>query len=165
MAPVRFEVVVDLDSRPRIVWDELTDWKGHEDWIPATRVEVHGDDPTAPGTELVAWTGLGRLALEDRMAVTECAWNDEIQSGTCAVTKLGPVLGGRAGFTVEPSPRGTRVVWIEDVTVRRLPRVLGPVVARLGSIGFRLAMWRLDRLLAARHRSGDVPEAARRAQG
>ena len=82
------------------------------------------------------------------MRVTECDWAEETQSGAGEVEKLGPVLRGRAGFTVEPYDRGARVEWIEDVTVRWLPRVLAPAAARLGAMGFKLGMQRLNRMLA-----------------
>jgi len=148
MTPVRFEVAVDFDAPPRTVWDELIDWKGHERWIPATRVELDDDhDPTAVGSTFVAFTGIGPLALEDRMRVTECAWNEDERSGVCEVAKIGPLLGGRAGFTVAPAPSGSRVVWLEDVTVPRLPGLLSPVAARLGALGFRFVMGRLNRRL------------------
>ena len=150
MTDVHFVVTVDFDSSARAVWDELIDWKAHEAWIPATRVEVDGADPTAVGTTFTAWTGFGRLALEDRMRVTQCSWADETQHGSCEVEKLGPVLRGRAGFTVEPSGTGARVEWIEDVTVRWLPRLLAPVAARLGAMGFKIGMRRLNGLLLER---------------
>ena len=151
MTAVRFTVTLDFDASSREVWDELVDWKAHEAWIPATRVEVDGGDPTAVGATFTAWTGFGPLALEDRMRVTECDWADEAQRGVCHVEKLGPVLRGRAGFTVEPANRGTRVEWIEDVTVRWLPRMFAPVAARLGAAGFKFGMQRLNRLLATRN--------------
>ena len=88
MSSVRFAVTVDFDASSRMVWDELVDWKAHEAWIPATRVEVHGDDPTAVGATFTAWTGFGRLALEDRMRVTECGWADETQRGACEVVTI-----------------------------------------------------------------------------
>ena len=40
MATVQFDVVHPFDAPARAVWDELVDWKGHEAWIPATRVAV-----------------------------------------------------------------------------------------------------------------------------
>ena len=145
--PVRFTVEVEFDAPPREVWDQLVDWKGHEAWIPMTRVEVDGDDPTAIGSTFVAWSGPGPLALEDRMRVDTCTWSEDTRSGECEVAKLGPVLRGRAGFTVEPSGGGSTVAWLEDVTVPHLPRFLAPVAAFAGSIGFRFGMWRLGRLL------------------
>ena len=127
------------------------DWRAHEAWIPATRVEVDGDDPTAVGATFTAWTGFGRLALEDRMRVTECDWIDETQRGSCQVEKLGPILKGGASFTVESSGPGARVEWIEDVTVRWLPRFLAPVAAWFGAMGFELSMRRLNRILGERN--------------
>ena len=150
MSAVRFVVSVDFDVAPKVVWDELVDWKAHEAWIPATRMVVDGDDPTAVGTTFTAWTGVGRLALEDRMRVTECSWSDDAQTGSCTVEKLGPVLGGWAGFTVEPRGAGARVAWTEDVTVRWLPRLLAPIASRFGSLGFKLGMRRLNKLLVRR---------------
>ena len=147
MTAVRFDVTVDFDAPPRVVWDALVDWEGHGAWIPATRVEVDGNDPTAVGTTFTGWTGIGKLALEDRMRVQACDWDDDARRGSCEVEKLGPVLTGQAGFTVSPTPGGSRVVWFEDVSVRHLPSVLGPVAARLGALGFKGGMRRLARRL------------------
>ena len=79
------------------------------------------------------------------MEVTECSWDESTTSGTCVVEKLGPLLGGQADFSVTPTAEGSRVIWREDITVRRLPRLLAPVAAQVGALGFRLAMWRLRR--------------------
>ncbi|MGI9625134.1 MAG: SRPBCC family protein [Acidimicrobiales bacterium] len=147
---MQFTVSVDFDAPPRSVWEELVDWEAHGAWIPLTRTEVDGDDPTAVGATFTAWTGVRRLALEDRMRVAECTWNAERESGTCKVDKLGPVLQGSAGFIVAPLAEGTRVEWHEDVSVRYLPRFVAPLAAVLGSIGFRQGMKRLDTLLARR---------------
>ena len=154
MTPVRFEVVVDFDADAALVWEALIDWKGHESWIPATRVEVDSPDPADVGATFTAWTGYRPLLLEDRMKVVECEWNTDDRRGTCAVEKLGPLLFGQAGFTVEPRAQGSRVTWIEDVTVKGLPRVLAPVAARIGATGFRFGMGRLGRLLE--HRAIEV---------
>lgn len=147
-APVRFTVVVDFEAPPKSVWDELVDWEAHGAWIPLTRTEVDGDDPTAIGASFTAWTGVGPLALEDRMRVAECLWEPDSQSGTCRVEKLGPILQGSAGFTVSPLGAGSRVTWDEDVSVRYLPRFLAPLATTVGSVGFKRAMRRLDELLS-----------------
>lgn len=166
MASVYFEVVHPFETPARIVWDELVDWKGHEAWIPATRVEVGAGDPTTPGTQFTAFTGFGPVALQDRMVVTECEWDDESGSGRCEVEKLGPVLRGRAWFTVEPvrtgdgdgngsgdgsgSGSGAVVKWFEDVSVPYVPQFVAPVLNRGGAAGFRLGMKKLARQLATR---------------
>jgi Polyketide cyclase / dehydrase and lipid transport len=154
MAAVRFDVRYHFDAPPRLVWDELVDWAGHGAWIPLTRVDVDLGDPTAAGTTFTAWTGFGRLALEDRMRVAACVWDDDVGRGSCEVDKLGPILRGRAGFTVEHdmSGAGTVLNWFEDVTVPRVPQFLAPVLAGLGASGFRHGMHRLAGLLARRTR-------------
>lgn len=150
MTPVHFVVTSDFDSPAQAVWNELVDWKAHEAWIPATRVELDDDDGAAVGATFTAWTGYGPLALEDRMRVTECTWDPATQRGSCGVEKLGPVLRGRAGFTVAPNGAGARVEWVEDVTVRWLPRFAAPFVSRLSAMGFNFGMRRLNGVLSNR---------------
>jgi hypothetical protein len=147
MAPVRFEVVRRFDAAPRRVWDELVDWPAHGAWIPATRIEGGEGDPDAVGYTFTAWTGWGPLALEDRMRVTRRDWDAATERGACDVEKLGPVLGGGAGFTVRPHGTGSELVWLEDVTVPYLPGFLSPVAAVLGRLGFGLALRSLDKVL------------------
>lgn len=125
----------------------MIDWKRQEAWIPATRIVPPDGEPTAVGATITAYTGYGPLTLEDRMRVTRCSWDDVSSSGSCEVEKLGPVLRGRAGFTVEPEGAGSVVRWLEDVTVPYVPRVAAPVVAAFSAAGFRLGMRRLARLV------------------
>lgn len=149
MADVAFEVPYRFDAPTREVWDALIDWDGHADWIPATRMEVEPGDPTAAGAEFTAITGFGPLALKDRMRVVRCDWDDETSSGDCEVEKIGPVLTGRAGFTVEPAGSGCSLVWIEDVRVPYAPQFLAPVLAFLGARGFSFGMRTLAKRLAS----------------
>ncbi|MDA3037953.1 MAG: SRPBCC family protein [Actinomycetota bacterium] len=147
MANVRFTVRHRFDHPPRIVWDELVDWAAHAAWIPATRVKVEAGDPLAIGARFTAWTGLGPLVLEDRMELVALDWNEGSSSGSCEVAKLGPILTGRAGFTIEPDGTGTMLEWLEDVTVGFLPSFLGPVVGKVGALGFAQGMKRMAKLL------------------
>jgi hypothetical protein len=153
MTPVRFELSRRFDVPARTLWDELVDWPAHGAWIPATSIEgEHGDPtpPTAVGYTFTAWTGFRPVALEDRMRVTRCDWDDAAQVGVCDVEKLGPVLGGAAGFTVRASGAGSTIDWREDVTVPYLPGFLAPVAAFFGRIGFQLALRSLAKVLARR---------------
>jgi hypothetical protein len=147
MARVRFDLQRRFDAPAKRVWDELVDWPGHGAWIPMTTIEGAEGDPTEVGYTFTAWSGVRPLALEDRMRVTECTWDDGRQTGTCAVDKLGPVLGGTAGFTVVPVGGASAVVWREDVTISWLPQFLAPLAAAVGRLGFSLALWSLARLL------------------
>ena len=156
MAHIEFEVHHRFEASPRTVWDELVDWAGHADWIPMTRVEVESGDPTAVGARFTATTGLGRLALPDRMEVLQCSWDDAKATGRCEVAKLGPVLEGRAEFTVRPDGDGAALEWLEDVTVPYTPQVLSPVLGWLGGAGFSAGMRKLAKLLTERSSAIEV---------
>jgi hypothetical protein len=139
VTPVQFELSRRFEVPVRTLWDELVDWPAHGAWIPATSIEGGPGDPTEVGYTFTAWTGIRPLALEDRMRVTRCDWDDGAQVGVCDVEKLGPVLGGAAGFTVRADGVGSAIEWREDVTV-----------PYLGRIGFRLALRSLAKVLARR---------------
>lgn len=150
MANVQFTVVHQFDQPARVVWDDLVDWKGHEEWIPLTRVKVGEGDMTAVGHEFTAWTGMGPLSLEDRMRVTKCDWDPVADGGDCEVEKLGPVLRGRAGFTVTPNGSGSTMEWFEDVTVKFVPQFVAPVINKVAAAGFKQGMKGLAKNLAKR---------------
>jgi hypothetical protein len=84
------------------------------------------------------------------MKVTRCDWDDTAHTGVCDVEKLGPVLGGTAGFTVRSDGSGSVLDWREDVTVPYLPAFVAPVGAFFGRIGFKLALRSLAKVLARR---------------
>ena len=147
-APVSFTVVHNFDQPPREVWDELIDWKGHEQWVPMTRVELGPEPQDQPGATFMAFTGVWKLGLPDNMRVSVLEWDDESASGRCEVEKLGPILSGTAGFTVVPEGDGARVEWIEDVEVKYTPGFAAPIAAKLGAAGFKQGMKRLAKVLA-----------------
>jgi hypothetical protein len=150
MLPVKFELSRRFDVPARVLWDELVDWPGHGKWIPLTTIEDESGDPADVGYTFTAWTGFRPVALEDRMRVTRSDWDETEQTGVCEVEKLGPVLGGTAGFVVHATESGSAIEWREDVTVPYLPAFLAPVGAFFGRIGFGLALRSLAKVLARR---------------
>lgn len=155
-ADVSFTVTHRFDQPPKVVWDEMIDWKGHEDWIPLTTVEIHSEPADEVGGEFTAFTGVWKLGLPDRMRVSRLAWDEASSTGECRVEKLGPVLQGEAGFTVTPDGEGgtegggSVVTWIEDVTVKYVPGPAAGITSRVGAAGFRQAMKSLAKVLARR---------------
>jgi hypothetical protein len=137
----RTRVVFDTDVVLKLpiekAWAELIDWRGHGKWIPMTRVDV---DPTDPN-RFTAWSGIGKLALEDRMLATGMEFDG--MRGTCHVDKLGPVLVGFAELTVTTQGTYTRVKWHEEVTVPFLPGFLSPLVGATSGWFFGYALRRL----------------------
>jgi len=139
---VEFSLSRTLDVTPDRAWALLIDWPGHADWVPMTRVEVDPDNPD----RFTAWSGLGRLALEDRMQVRDIDHDSDIRR--CVVDKLGPILVGEAEFSVAAGPSGVTsiVTWREDVHVPYLPRVLTGIVGRIGAALFSQSLRRMARV-------------------
>lgn len=150
MTPIQFTVTHEFAQSPQVVWDEMVDWPAHGNWIPATRVEIDEGDPHAVGGKFTGYTGYGPATLVDHMVITEFVFDSATGIGRCEVDKLGPVLKGKAGFTVQPSDVGTELEWFEDVTVPYLPGFLAPIVSKLSALGFAQGMRRLGKLLDRR---------------
>ena len=139
---VAFELSRIVPMAPEQAWRRLTDWQSHGEWIPLTRVEIDAADPD----HFTAWSGIGRLALEDRMQLIE--QTDHDLGRRARIAKLGPLLIGEAEFSVsEGISSGTAVVqWREAVAVPYLPRVLAPAAAWIGRRLFSMALGRMGRL-------------------
>lgn len=149
MAQIVFDVVHEFPQSAQQVWDDMIDWNQHANWIPATRMDVPEGDSTAPGARFTAYTGFKPLVLEDRMEVVACDWSETDGSGRCEVAKLGPVLKGRAAFTVTPTAAGSELVWTEDVEVPYVPQLLAAPIRIMSAAGFKFGMKRLQKNLAA----------------
>lgn len=139
---VSFEIAEVVPVSPVVAWERLVDWPGHGKWVPMTRVEVDRDDPN----RFVAWSGIGRLALEDRMHADSLEFDGS--KGRGHVNKLGPILVGDAEFTVAPGRSADECVvgWRETVVVPYLPAVLSPIVGRIGAALFRSSVRRMARI-------------------
>ncbi|MFG2028837.1 SRPBCC family protein [Streptomyces sp. NPDC048825] len=104
------------------VWRRLTTWERHGDVVPLTRVTVVTPPPTREGTVFVARSGIGRLAFDDPMEVGSWRPPTEGRSGMCRLLKRGTFVTGWAEIAVHPYGNGgSRVVWQEELRVRRLP--------------------------------------------
>ena len=146
MANVHFTVTRDLPLSARDVFDELIDWKGHAAWVPLTRVEMLRGDG-GPGTEFVATTGIGPVALPDRMRVDEL---DPVAM-TSRITKIGPVLSGEVHLSVTSTgENSSRLEWVEDIRVPGVPQFLAKPVAAAARKGFQVSITRLARLVAVK---------------
>lgn len=116
---------VDVDLSPEDAWAAVTDWDRQGEWMVLTRVHGTHLDGRAPGGQLEAFTGVGRLGFLDPMVVT--TWQPPHR---CVVRHTGRVVRGSAAFEIEALPDGrSRFVWSEWLV---LP------LGVLGEIGFRL---------------------------
>lgn len=139
MATVWFRVTRDLPLPARVVFDELVDWPGHAEWVPLTKVRVEAGDG-GPGTVFVATSGVGPLALPDRMRVDEL----DPDAMTVRVTKIGPVLTGVVDLSVTAlGENRSRLDWVEDIRVPYLPQVLAKPTALAARKGFETSITRM----------------------
>jgi hypothetical protein len=127
------------------VWRQMTTWERHGDVVPLTQVTVVTPPPTREGTVFVARSGIGRLAFDDPMEVVTWRPPTDGVSGTCRLLKRGTFVTGWAEITVHPYGNGgSRVVWQEELRVRRLPTAFdGP----LGWVARRMFGRAVDGLL------------------
>ena len=151
MAKISFDVRHSFDQSAKVVWDELVDWErscrldpGDEDGGRARRPDrgrtrVHRPERVRPG-------GAGRHDARSCRATG----TNRTTPGTVEVEKIGPVLFGKAGFTVTPDGTGSVVDWVEDIEMRRLPQFLAPIAAWLGAMGFKQGMKGLSKQLSKR---------------
>jgi hypothetical protein len=149
MAGVDFTVVRTIPLPARDVFEELTDWAGHAEWVPLTRVEILTGEGGA-GTEFVATTGVGIAALPDRMRVDSL----DPAAMTVDITKIGPVLTGTVHLrVVSTGDSSCRLEWVEEIQVPYAPQFLARPIAFAARRGFSTAISRMVARLEARQRS------------
>ncbi|HWS58793.1 MAG TPA: SRPBCC family protein [Actinotalea sp.] len=136
---------------PDVAWATLTDLAEHTRHVPLTDLEVPAGG-LALGTEVVAWTRLGPLAVADRMLVTALEPGRRLR-----LVKTGRVLHGWADITVDPDPEapgGSRVVWSEELWLPGLRALTRPIGDRLAGVLFARVV---DGLLARAVASAGTP--------
>ncbi|MFD3441928.1 SRPBCC family protein [Streptomyces sp. NPDC058685] len=130
-------------------WNRVTDWRSHAAQVPLTRLSSVSGVPTGEGTLFVVRSGVGRAGFDDPMEVVRWVPPGAGGTGRCRLEKRGRVITGWAEIEVEPQGAGALVVWTEELRIRLLPRVLDPLVVRVGRVVFGRA---LDGLLRGRGR-------------
>ncbi|MCE0486292.1 SRPBCC family protein [Ornithinimicrobium sediminis] len=131
-----FEVVRTARAHRSRVFAVVSDFGSHGEFIPLTRMETDAGSP-GPGWRFVGRSGLGPLALVDRMEVT--VWEPDRHF---RVDKRGPALDGWAEVHLSEDGPFTRLVWREEIVPR--PAVLG---SRLGPLLDPVNRWMFGRAL------------------
>ena len=148
MAHRRLSVSGDAAAPYDRVWDLLTDWERHDEWMVATTAT----GGTGAGARVAARTALGPIGFTDSMVITGWHPPRNGRAGRCVVRHTGALVKGVGSFEVHARDSGgSRVTWTEDV---ELPLgVLGAIgwvgVAPAARALLRVSLWRLARLAAA----------------
>ncbi|MFJ1550413.1 SRPBCC family protein [Streptomyces sp. NPDC088246] len=130
MAVFRIERFTPLPAAES--WRRVTDWERHAAHVPLTTITVPTGLPTRIGTVFVARTGVGPLGFDDPMEVVRWTPPAAGRAGLCRLEKRGSLVLGRASIDVYPTDSGSHVVWVEELTVRLLPRWADPLLAGAG---------------------------------
>lgn len=122
MSRVAVSARADSAAPAERLFEVLTDWPRHGEWMPFTRAEGGHE----VGAEIRGWTGIGPVGFADTMTITEWTPGRRV-----AVRHTGRLVRGEACFETVPLPGGGgTVVWAE-----RLELPLGP----LGRVGWLAA--------------------------
>lgn len=153
MTRVELTIPVDVAVPAETVWRKVTDWAGQGEWMLGTRVRpTSGGGGRRLGATLEAVTGVGPLAVTDRMEVVE--WTPPRR---CVVRHLGPVVRGEGVFEVSPlGAECSRFSWSEllDLPLGRLGALGWPLVRPAFRAGVEFSMRRMERQCEAVYRSG-----------
>lgn len=133
-------VVTQVVAAPaKQVWDVLTDWDVHDQWMLFT----HAEGGRAEGETISAFTGIGRLGFLDTMTIT--VWEPPHRA---VVRHTGKVVRGSGAFEVqELGDRRSRVVWSEwvDLPFGVVGRLGWPVARFFVRAGVQHSLRRLAR--------------------
>jgi hypothetical protein len=113
-----FKVSVKVNAPVIDVWKILVDWKSQGDWMALTHVTSSIDDggESGVGTEIRAFTGIGRIGVWDEMRVTH--WDPP---SFCAVDHYGRLIKGIGEFRLTAlTATTTRFDWYEKISAPAL---------------------------------------------
>lgn len=149
MTRVELAVPVEVGVPAEVLWRAVTDWERQGEWMLATTVRRTGGDGHSPGSTWSAVTGVGALAVDDRIELVEL-----VEGGPwrATVRHTGRIIRGDGVFTVdELGPARSRFTMAERLDLRfgvlgRAGWVLAKPLARAG---IALSLRRLARRVEA----------------
>jgi carbon monoxide dehydrogenase subunit G len=148
----RFTVRAQVPIPAEEAWERVLDLRAQEAIIPFTtvrRVSAPGEDPPSEGglrvgTRFVGRTALGPVGFDDPMVVETLRPPGGDAPGFARIRKEGRVIGGWIDLTVaREAPGSSRVQWAQEISVRGVPRVLGPIVSVVARAAYGWAIRRL----------------------
>ena len=115
MTTNKISITVIINAPVQQVWDSLAQWEKQGQWMLQTKVWVTSKITEGVGTDISAFTGVGRLGILDTMSVT--TWQPP---HTCDVVHTGKIIKGTGRFHLrELDATTTAFDWSEEVIVPR----------------------------------------------
>ncbi|MCU1537019.1 MAG: hypothetical protein JWP82_1370 [Humibacillus sp.] len=127
-----FHVHLDPDLSAAETWRRVLDLRSHSVVIPLTTVrgtELAATD-LVPGSRFTARTAVGPVGFDDVMVIDEITQPADGAGARALIRKEGRVIRGDIELRVTPrGPGSSTLDWSQRISVRGVPRALGPVVA------------------------------------
>jgi len=149
--PVTLELRIPIAASASVVWDAITDWPTQGQWMLGTQVWVTAGTGQDAGSEIAAFSGIGRLGFLDTMTIT--AWNPP---RSCEVRHTGKVVRGTGWMGAEAVTEGScEFVWGEtlELPLGWLGRVGWIVVGPLMKLGVLASLRRFRTYVLAVNQS------------
>ncbi len=142
-----FDVHLDTDLPAAEAWRRVLDLRAHGEVIPLTTVTGEQLEAAAleQGSRFVARTSLGPVGFDDVMVVDSIEQPTDGSGGRARIHKEGKVIRGTIDFRVTPLGSTSTVDWVQQISVRWVPRAADPVVARVARTAYGKALAQLLR--------------------
>lgn len=138
MSNNNISITLTIKAPIQKVWDALAQWEKQGDWMLQTKVWVTSEVSEGVGTNISAFTGIGRLGILDTMSVT--TWQPP---HTCDVVHTGKIIKGTGRFYLrEIDATTTAFDWSEVVIA---PRIIFLVILPALYGGVRISLARFSR--------------------
>lgn len=140
-----FDIRIESSVPAPTAWGKVLDLRAHSDLIPLTSVtgEALEASDLRPGSRFTARTGVGPLAVHDRMVVESIEQPSMGAVGTARIRKHGRVIQGVMDLTVTPREGGSTIEWSQDIDVKGVPARAAPVVAAVARAAYAMVLKRL----------------------
>lgn len=136
--PVTLELTIDIPASADAVWQAITDWPAQGTWMLGTRVWVSRGDGRGEGSEISAFTGVGRVGFLDTMTITR--WQPPHR---CEVLHTGRIVRGVGWMGArDTGPGRCEFIWGEtlDLPLGWLGRAGWLIVGPLMRWGVHLSL-------------------------
>lgn len=138
MTSNNISITVIIKAPIQEVWNALALWEKQGDWMLQTKVWVTSQITEGVGTDISAFTGIGRLGILDTMSVT--TWQPP---HTCEVVHSGKIIKGTGRFHLRQIDQSTTAFdWSEVVMA---PRVIFLMIWPALYGGVRISLARFSR--------------------
>lgn len=138
MTSNNISITVKIKAPIQEVWNALAHWEKQGDWMLQTKVWVTSQITEGVGTDISAFTGIGRLGILDTMSVT--TWQPP---HTCEVVHSGKIIKGTGRFHLRQIDQSTTAFdWSEVVMA---PRVIFLMIWPALYGGVRISLARFSR--------------------